>query len=468
MNTTPINTDLPAILAHARGRMTPEECAFWAQARAGARDHGAELAVIAHHHPSEPCDVPVLRVRNGLDGWASTPVDAGWSAFLPGDPVVQDEDELLSLAAFWQGPESPADGRHLSRIQALRRHATAYTHALRWLRPSLALIWNGHHPQERVLHSLCARVGISTHWCERGPIPGTLHTDALGVLGGSSIARATLEDLSGISGATREQGLAMLDELRDPAASTWWAQPVSGGTPLRERFDLGARTKLIVFAGQVDQDVQALRFGGGHQGNAEAFGAFLRALPTDRDDLFVVGKHHPQSGTPEREYRRAIESAGWSERAVWIDDVPLGEALEQADAVAAVNSTVLTEACARGIPILAMGESILSGKQIAFSTDAVGAWLDATEAETSARREHLADLLGALASNAQGGLWWIDAHGDRPGAHELGAHLASIAVAAAPASIERLPSVPPLLDELALWDRARMNRPTQTARPSAA
>ena len=469
---TPLDPDRPAILAHARGRMYASECAFWDGVRAGARDHGGDLAGIAHHTPAEACDVPVLCVRNGLDGWPAVDACSGWSAIMPGDQAIDadvaDESELLEIARFWQGEEPPPDARHLTRLRALRRFARVYTHALGWLRPSFALIWNGYHPQARVLAGLCERAAIPTHRCERGPIPGTLHTDANGILGASSIARAHINDLRPSRAA-----LCIAQETADRLARgtrTWWTQPEPPPGDVRSRFGVHATDRMLLFAGQVGRDVQARWFGSGHASNADAFRAFLRALPRDRADLFVLGKHHPQSDTPPAVYRRVLEdeatNAAW--RGAWVDDVPLHDALRRCDGAAAVNSTVLAEACARGLPVLQMGESILSNKQIAFGLHEAEAWIDC--ACTRERRANLQTTLAALvdddkAARPLGGLWSMTPASGRAGPRELGAHLASIARDARAPEFGALPAAPPLLDEASLWDRARRggSRPDQAA-----
>jgi len=79
-----------------------------------------------------------------------------------------------------------------------------------------------------------------------------------------------------------------------------------------------------------------------------------------KDEVFIVGKHHPRNLVPPQVFRQVVGDMG-----VWIDDVPLGECLSQVDRVAAVNSTVLFEALMHRKPVLTLGQSILRGKGIA-------------------------------------------------------------------------------------------------------
>jgi hypothetical protein len=159
---------------------------------------------------------------------------------------------------------------------------------------------------------------------------------------------------------------------------TWWGQPQSA-TPaevLRTKLGIAAGKKVVLFAGQVDGDVQRFLFAPQYPSNLEAFRAFCRVVRC-RNDLFVLGKHHPFSSTDPSEYRRVVDGIG-----VWVDDVPISDCWPIVDRVAAVNSSVLSEAALRGIPALAMGTTLVSGRGIFHELSAtdpsttVEQWLD--------------------------------------------------------------------------------------------
>lgn len=459
---TPIDPARPAVLVHARGRLDADACGFWGALRRSLRQRGAELLLIAHHWPGTGCDLPVLRVRNGLDTHVDPWPDRGWAAYEPAPPVER-ERELLEREDAWRGPaRDERQGRR--RREGLGFVQGFYADALRRARPRLCVIWNGQHAQELLLADLCARIGTRTAFVERGPFPGTIHLDDHAVLGGSAAARARDARLDDPD--RRRHWLGVFDRLVERqrrSGATWWDQPPSADVPaLRRRLELPAQATVVLFAGQVDQDVQNLLHAPGYAGNVEAFGALLDALPRDDPRLVVVGKHHPKSTTPPEAYRRVIERAGagarW--RAVWLEDLALPDALAIADRVAAVNSTVLYEALARARPTLMLGRAVLSGKDIAWACPGgpvdhatVGSWLAASDLD--ARLERFRDF----------GAWMLAAHlfapsaspGELRGPDELASWLLE-RLASEPPRLERLPLGRGGGEEVALWDEAREAR----------
>lgn len=339
------------VLVHARGRQTPDECSFWNRLDAALRDHGSSLTVIAHHHPQSSVSFDMRRIPNGLDNAPDFKV--------PPDPIGSNTlEKFLDREHFWHGPAR--DASHLDQ----RRDAIAFFHATytEWLdewRPSLAVIWNGHHPQEMILAQLCHERGISLCWIERGPLPRTLHFDRQGILGGSTIAQQSTWSWSNTKDEHHWRNV--LSQFRESLGSaTWWPQPsIIGASRLRQQHAITSGCTAVCFAGQVDRDVQNLLHSPLFQTNADAFAWLCRALPAD---LFILGKHHPMSDTPPEAY----ESVLTGRRGTWITDAAITDCISACDRFAAVNSTSLFEAMLAGKPALSLGRSLLSGKDITY------------------------------------------------------------------------------------------------------
>ena len=135
-----------------------------------------------------------------------------------------------------------------------------------------------------------------------------------------------------------------------------------------------------MFAGQKDRDSQNFFYSPHFDNNLEAFKWFCDTL-SGRDDIFILGKHHPRSEQPVKEYRRVVNGQG-----VWLDDASLDDCLALSERVAAVNSTVLFEALLVGKPALFLGQSFLADKNIAYEvkepgkgSQVIGEWLAAKD-----------------------------------------------------------------------------------------
>lgn len=310
-----------------------------------------------------------------------------------------DADTLLAREEAWSGPTALPAVRDLRR-QALDAIATYAVRMLTAIRPAAAVIWNGQHVPEMILEAALRRGGTPPLYVERAPFPRALFADERGLSAASAIA---CEDAWPLPA---ERWLCQADSVAARIAGgnlTWWAQPENAATePLRRRLNIPTGSRVVLFAGQVDEDTQRFLFSPVFQDNLAAFKWLLDAL-AGRDDVFVLGKHHPKATTPPEAYAALL--AGSSVSGTWVADVAIDDALAVSERVAAVNSTVLYEALARGIPVLAMGDWLLRGRGVAHQVQdpvhgrqAVDAWLAATDTEYRQQRWRAA--LGHLLSRA--------------------------------------------------------------------
>ena len=450
---TPLLEDAPRILFHVRGSMQADEVDMLVRLRHALRARRFELLVIAHFWPEISADVPVLRVRNGLSHYVSPTPDQGWRPWLSPQPSLDKAflSELLAIEDDWNGPvsdESP-------RMEAIWFYEIFYRTALSQAKPSLLLLWNGRHPQEKILDRLCRDTGCPVCYLERGLLPGVLHIDTEGILAASRIARSTAWTWpDGVDSARWKNTFAAFQRGYCKGGNTWWTQPKSSGADaLRRELEIPSSAKVLMFAGQVDRDAQNLYFSPLYKNNLTAFEAFCAALPRD-PAIFVLGKHHPKSEISPMCYREVLARHGLA--GVWAENCALTDCLALADRVAAVNSTVLAESLMHGKPVLAMGNLLLSGKGIAYENtgdnalaEVVREWIAAADQEFRLKR-WLDFGAYLLASEFYGVRADAEAHGLR-GIDAMAAHLisqcaAEVSYAAPPAGF---------LEEALLWDDLR-------------
>jgi len=345
---------------------------------------------------------------------------------------------LLAREAAWGAPSVvPAIDSY--RRRAMDDVTDDWFRTLGAIGPRAVVIWNGHHVIEMILDAVGRLGGVPTLYVERAPIPQALFADERGLSAESGVAHQKSWTVA--DSRWRERADAVMRWL-NAGAQTWWTQPASRGADgagLRRQIGIPDGARVVLFAAQVDQDTQQFLLSPHFESNLSAFAWLLDEL-RGRDDVFVLGKHHPKSRTDPAAYQRVLAASGVAGN--WRTDLSIGDALAAADRVAAVNSTVLYEALARGKPVLAMGEWLLGGRGAAWEIrdrargrDAVDGWLEAgdvgaeapAKAANSARqaawRESLAFLLSSCVYS-----WAPDVEATGvPGASELAARIAGLA-----------------------------------------
>lgn len=374
---TPLLENAPRIVIHARGLMTDDEAMFWERLRQALRARNHELLLIAYHRAKVSMDVPLLLTPSGYGRVPYISRDKGWwSWILPNPPY--DQDGLLARDAVWHGEPARASTQN-QRIFALKFFWHFYSDAIQMAQPSLVVIWNGQHSQEMLLDQIARSAGSAVHYLERGPFQGTIQLDEEAILGGTRVARAAeWEWPDGTDLDVWQDSMKAVEKSYRENQNTWWEQPESVGTDqLRRRLGINDGAKVILFAGQVDADTQNMLYSPHFEDSLDAFTWFCSQIHDE--DVFILGKHHPKSSASPEEFRAVV-----GDRGVWLTDVSLQDCMALADRVAAVNSTVLYEGLMMEKPVLMMGQSLLSNKQIAFEIDTlagggkvIGEWIAA-------------------------------------------------------------------------------------------
>lgn len=371
------------------------ELGFWEELRDALAARGLRLVLASTTPP--PVGLGVAHVP-GVPSIDAVWTEGGGAFSVSVDTLGLDEDLLLAREAQWGAPAV------LPSIEAYRRRAMTATagywlEVLTALNPAVVVLWNGQHVSEIILAAAAREGGLPVVYVERAPVPRALFVDEQGLSAASTVA--------GLSSWPRPAkdwlDRAGLVSRRIAAGQyTWWEQPPSrslDAASLRRHLRIPEGSLVLLFAGQVDEDTQQFLFSPRFGSNVAAFRWLLDQL-RGRSDVFVLGKQHPKSRTPAAVYQRAVAESGVP--GAWRDDLSIDDALTVAQRVAAVNSTVLYEGLARGLPVLSLGHWLLSGRGAAYEAgdpergaDAVDGWLEATDAaeRQQAWQECLAFLL---------------------------------------------------------------------------
>ncbi|UZH55642.1 CDP-glycerol glycerophosphotransferase family protein [Salinimicrobium tongyeongense] len=260
----------------------------------------------------------------------------------------------------WWFPKSRNKKERSQRESFLHYHLHFFLKLINLHDPSLIIVWNGNDPRQLLLSRLCENLNIKTLFMERGTLPSLWFYDTKGVLGNSTVANFRFDNA--VFDITYTNRLELYQNWYFHTSETLWEQPARNEQiNIKDKFGIKSGQEIILFVGQVDNDIQTKLFSPYFKSNKDAFQWFINYGV--KDDYFVIGKHHPKSQVSVSHYREAI---GINENIVWTDELKLDECLKVADFVVTVNSSVIFDALLFGKPVLSLGTTILDGKNILY------------------------------------------------------------------------------------------------------
>jgi hypothetical protein len=391
-----MNAPLRTVLFVAWPQFDPAEVAFWQRLRDHLYEQGLYLVIASTSRPPADLGVPHLGIPS-ID--AFRPADPSAGALTVGTFGL-DAAFLLEREEICGAPAVLPAFRD-SRRRALDAMVHHWSVVMTTVEPAIVVIWNGQRVAELILDAIRRAFNVPVLFVERAPIAQALFVDDRGLSSASAIARQ--ESWPTPAAEWRARAAGVIRRIVTDA-QTWWEQPESRNADrrsLRRQLDIPDASLVLLFAGQIDEDAQQYLFSPHFDRNPAAFSWFLQQL-RGRDDVYVLGKQHPKS-TQGDAYRRAL--AGSGVRGEWRTDVSIADALAVADRVVAVNSTVLYEALARELPVLALGDWLLGGRGAAYEVrdpargrQVVDAWL--TAADATAQQPIWRDCLAFLLSGS--------------------------------------------------------------------
>lgn len=371
---------------HARGQLCEHETSFWEQVALSLRPFGYCLILISHHRPSRESAFISFVVPNGLENASKFSISP--FNILSSIPwLLQYYSYLLKMESQWRG--SVPFPQIAARLLGILFFNNLYKAICSCYDIKFAAIWNGWHPQEIILKSFLESKKIPVYYIERAPIPGMIHLDRQGVLGGSSLLN--IHNHLWIN-TNIDLGKKLLSSLNQSSSATWWTQPALDSTVFSSVKERASKKNMVIlFTEQVSQDIQNIAFNPYFAGSLEAFEYLLRLLSSYKDQVFILGKHHPKSPSPPAQYEAILKYHGFD--GAWSTTIPINQCLGVCTHVASVNSTTLYEALNLGIPALSMGVSLLSGKHIAYElnrsdsdTKTIKDWLHSDESKVKYNR----------------------------------------------------------------------------------
>lgn len=268
-------------------------------------------------------------------------------------------DFLLDRFNWWF-PEAKNENEKLKRLSFLHFHLHHYLKLIRQNNPSLLLVWNGNDPRQYIFSKLGENFGIERLFLERGPLPSVIFYDRKGVLNNSTISSLNLNKFT--HGFDNYDSYEEYVKWYKSSSETLWDQPNNiENKDLKKKFGISENQKIIVFFGQVDNDIQSKLFSPYFASNLQAFEWFIQNGIAENH--FVIGKHHPKSGVSVEKYQSLINDKS---NIVWTNEFSLEQCLNVADYIVTVNSSVIFDSLLCEKPVFALGESLLTNKNILY------------------------------------------------------------------------------------------------------
>ena len=323
------------------------ELDYWNSLSKSLKSKGFQLFLLAPRLPDKyyhfSCEIfiekldniPLRKVGNEIDHFS-------------------DLDKYLNREAVWYGNGGK------DRETAVKLKIEKYDKILNELNPCYVLVSNGQHASELVFIDQIKRKKIPYGFFERGCLPNSWHFDDYGITAGTTIAKKKINQLKLPVQTTsfRKYKDSYLNKLE-----TWWEQPnLNILNNIRRKHKISSSTKLILFVNQLDNDTSNFLYSPFFKSNLEAFKWFLNELLDI--ECFVLVKKHPKYLGSGEEFIHALNNSQL--RGAWVEDISLFDCINQCDYLCAVNSTVIYEGLIFDKPVLQLGQSILSNKDIVY------------------------------------------------------------------------------------------------------
>lgn len=242
---------------------------------------------------------------------------------------------------------------------------------LKITQPDVVIVWNGMLSKWAVYAEAARFLNIPVYYAEKGFLPDSWYMDSKGINGASSIAEREFNlHVSEQDIAEFKSSLRIIDYHGTSA----WEQPCRKNTgAIREDLDIKNKQKVIFFPGQVDSDSNIILFSDYFRNSLDALSWLVKGL--SKDEFFIVAKPHPKGTLSEGDFKKVL-----SDRGKVVTEVNVLDAIELADCIVSINSTITFEAAIRGKPVLLLGKGVLNGKEyVSTYKEGVGARVQVME-----------------------------------------------------------------------------------------
>jgi len=226
---------------------------------------------------------------------------------------------------------------------------------LKIIQPDMVIVWNGLYSKRAVYVKAAHYLKIPLYYAEKGMLPNSWYIDAQGVNLLSSVAGQREMDL-GVSLATIGQFKQRIQTIDRKGESAWEQPQRQESALIRKNLGLKENQKVLFFPGQVDHDTNIVLFSKHFLNSLDALKWLVNGLPND--EFFIVAKPHPKGNANLEAFEKVLANKG-----LVLQKINVLDAIELADCVVSINSTIAFEAAVRAKPVLLLGQGLLCNRE---------------------------------------------------------------------------------------------------------
>jgi glycosyltransferase involved in cell wall biosynthesis len=228
-----------------------------------------------------------------------------------------------------------------------------FRETLSFLKPDVVIVWNGMADIRGMIGCFLAKQKVPFFYAEKGMLPESWYIDENGINAECSLNSSFLEH--NFSSEEVEKTKKYIQNVIESGSSAW-EQPerIRERGKLKQSLSIGPDSKMILFPGQVDEDVNVTRFSG-FKNVADAVKLILDSMP---EKTYLVVKPHPKS--KEKSKISLAELPLNYKNLRIIDNINVWDIIDECDLVISINSTVAFEALLRKKKVILLGDGVLS------------------------------------------------------------------------------------------------------------
>jgi len=243
-----------------------------------------------------------------------------------------------------------------SKDEIQRRLHLWFTEAvviLKIIQPDVVIVWNGLLSKYAVYAMAAKQLHIPIYYAEKGMLPNSWYVDPKGINALSTIAEKIID--FEIAKSDIDNWKLKFNKINEEGDSAWEQPERKEINVIKKDLGTNANQKIVFFPGQVDSDSNIVLFSENFRNCLEALKWLVEGLP--REEYFILAKPHPKGGLSEEDFKKIIGDKGRA-----LPEINVIDAIELADCIVSINSTVTFEAAIRAKPVLLLGRGVLSNK----------------------------------------------------------------------------------------------------------
>jgi len=331
------------------------EIIYWNKLSKLLKDKGFELYVFGNNKIKESVDFNAFQFFER----AEDEIEINYKKF---NFDSYDISRYIERENVWYGNKNIE-----KKILGIKIKIVKYKKLLDELNPCVTILGNGEHANELIIKDILFNKKIPFFYFERGCLPNTWHFDFEGITANTKIAKTNINELKIQELSSENYNLYRLYYLS--IKKTWWDQPKNETLSIRSKLNIPQEKKIILFLNQLDNDTSNFLYSPLYKNNIDAFNWLTNKISKHHNNYHVIVKKHPWYNDDNEQFLECLSKNNLE--GSWVEDINIFDCIKQSDYVCSVNSTANFESLIYEKPVLQLGKSLLSNKNICYEVNSL-------------------------------------------------------------------------------------------------